>query len=440
MMLEIFWHVITYVNVLFGMGFLLHRYGKLWLVTLPCTFMLFFIVFNVLGANFVVQQFNGPELRYLWSLNIAVFLHMLVFVVTDHVWGFSFREEASAYFAAPIESDSDTLPTRMVFVILVGIAVIVSLAYLIQLDSIPIFDLLKDGAKTLAQKREEATTEFEGKYHRYSFFFKYMLHFLTLMALASAWKKRSGFWWTILPPLLLFSMFMQVADLQKAPIIFFLISLLYTLFIIQGNVNLKRIFLFGVIALLLLYVMYLFIMGLLGQKTMLVVTAITGRLFKAQTKGILTTFRVFPAQLDYLLGTSFPNPAGIFPYERFPLEFLIFARTFPHSFIRGTSPTPYFIEYYANFGYGAMVASIVVVGFIMQTMQIILLRMRKTPFNIALYGFIMLHVASISITSMWKPIGVVFVSFLVIMYLLKIAIKSLESILPGKNEAEPDNR
>ena len=77
-----------------------------------------------------------------------------------------------------------------------------------------------------------------------------------------------------------------------------------------------------------------------------------------------------------MYGISFPNPAGIFPFESFRLtvEIMNYAKGDLLGDLVGSMPTVYIGEMYINFGlYGLILASIMF-GFALQTLDILFVR------------------------------------------------------------------
>jgi len=425
------WIVLTLANVIAAHCFLLKRYGSNWFLSIPGLFLLYYVVFNVVGGPYVVKGLHYPEVMYLLALNLGVLVHTVMPPVIDHFLGRDMGVELNRFLQAPMRQ-TDTFGLRAMFVLFAVVCGGVTLLYLRALPEIPFVEMVKHPAAyhLLAQSREQATTEFVGKYHRYGFYFKQLLPTLSLMALAAAARWKGWFWRVAFVAIFLVCAFMQIADLQKAPLVNYLGMCILAYFVLRGRIEWKKVLVFALITLVMLSVMYALIMGLLGQSTGKILYNISQRLFLAQTKGTYTAFRVFPDRHPYLLGMSLPNPASILPYKMYELTKYIFLHTFGKmEFIVGTAPTTYYVEFYCNFGYGAMIASMFLGAALLQVLQHLLLRMPKTPLAVGLYAFWLVSGSIISITSLFVVFGLMFYVYWLHIYIFKLGVDVLDTVV-----------
>lgn len=424
------WYFLTFVNVIFSFTFLFKRYGKFWLVTIPAIFMFSFVVFNVLGANYLISEYNLANIKYIVALNLSVIIHTVMFTVVDSIFKFNFKQEFNSFINEPICKDGYRFEFKFVFFIVTIIIFGITIIYLFKLQSIPVIDLIKNPSaqQLLAKSRELATTTFEGKYHRYTFFFKMLLPLFSLIAFSAGYYKKDK-WWNVMFVILLTStIFMQISDLRKAPLLLYLISILFLYFIIKGKIEYKKIIIVFLIIFILLIFMYLFIKGLAGREGKSVLDLIVKRIFLSQTKGMQTAFRVFPKQHGFLNGTSFPNPGRIFQYKPFELSKYIYLKTFGKGLIVGTAPTTYFTEFYVNFGYFAMIGSMFFGACLLQISQIYLIRMKKSILSLGLYGYLIVYLTRISTTSLFYSFGFIFYILILTIFLITLAINSFMKI------------
>jgi len=424
------WIFITFTIVIMCFTFLFKRYGKFWLISIPATFMFIYTIFNVLGANYLCSHYQYHELKYIIAINLGVIIHTLGFVLTDHIFKFNFKTEMKEFINKPIINEKDRI-YKLLFSCVILVIVIVTVIYLKMLDSIPIVELLNSSSKALelAKTREIATTTFAGKYHRYSFFFKMILPYFSLVAMAATYKNRDKFWKISFISLFVFTCFMLIVDIQKAPLLFYLISVIYLLYVLNKKVDVKKLIFVGMGFIVILIFMYLFIMGFAGRGMGVVFTKISMRLFIGQTKGVYTAFKVFPVHHDFLYGLSFPNPGGFFPYETFELIKYIFKEMYGYGrFIVGTAPTPYFVEFYVNFGYIAMIVSMLIGSFLIQLAQIIFIRSQKSIINLGLYAFLLISIGKLGLMSLLHTFGIKFFMLILFVGIYKITVNSARKI------------
>ncbi|MCD4828670.1 MAG: hypothetical protein K8R90_04465 [Candidatus Cloacimonetes bacterium] len=403
------WVVLTAATIVGSQWFLLKRYGRNWFLTLPGLFLLYHIVFNVIGGVYVVNGLGPAEVKYLSALLLGVVVHTLAPVIADTILHRNLRYELDNFLVAPMSGLNDTTGFRVSFMLLAGASIAISVYYLSLLPSIPFFDMFKTSvAHSLAISRDLATSSFAGKYHRFSFYFRNILPTLALMTFAARMNWKNQFWNIAFLLTFVFTAFMHVNDVQKMPLINFLGMTLLAYFIFKGRFEWKKVLWLTIIVIVILVVMYQFIMGMFGQEIGKIILTICERLFLAQTKGMYTAFRIYPERFDYLLGATIPNPAGIFPYKRFFLGYQVFAYTFGVKEVVGTAPTVYYTEFYCNFGYGAMIASMFLVSTLLQLFQLFLLRLPKNPLTIGFMAYWLLNASHVSISSIFEYFGIMF--------------------------------
>jgi oligosaccharide repeat unit polymerase len=426
------WYFVTYSVIIASFWYNFKKNGKFWLVSIPATFMFIYVIFNVIGAPSLIDIDNDAHIKYIVALNLAIIIHTITYRLVDYVFHFNFKNDFNNFIHQPVSWDHNNCSVKFVFLLLLLTTFIISIIYLYKLNTIPLIELIRNpGVGTvLAKSREVATTTFEGKYHRYSFFFKILLPLLSLISISASYKNKDLFWRIISVLTLGFALFMLIADLQKAPIIFFLISVFLLFSILRKNIDIKKIILICIIFFIVIILMYLFIMGLVGRNMIEIVNTIGIRLFLSQTKGMLTAFEVFPQEHEFLYGVSFPNPGHIFNYEQFSLPKYLFVKTYGvHRLVVGTAPTTYFTEFYVNFGFIGMIASMFIGAFLLQVTQILIIRLSKNMISMGLLAFFALFLAKIALTSLFISYGIMFMILLLIIYSLIISINTIINIL-----------
>ncbi len=180
--------------------------------------------------------------------------------------------------------------------------------------------------------------------------------------------------------------------------------------------------------------MYVTFMGLGDREPGVIFRAIVNRIFLGQTDGLYYIFHAFPTYHDFLWGRTLPNPMRIFPFEPFDLSIYICSTyVFPGSDIVCTSPTVFFGEVYANFGYGVMMMSMVAMGVLLQMVQIALMRWPKSALSLAVLSFFTaLYPRRLSMSSMWMvldpTVGILVLSF---------ALLAVSQLTPVQRRAGP---
>jgi hypothetical protein len=121
----------------------------------------------------------------------------------------------------------------------------------------------------------------------------------------------------------------------------------------------------------------------------------------------------FPNVYPFLLGRSFPNPMGIFPWEPYSVSVEIMNWKFPHFAdlnIIGSSPTAFWGEGYANFGFVGVLISGFYLGAFMAVNQRVFDRYNRFLFIRAVEGWVFCYffAANISGVSEYMKVTVIF--------------------------------
>jgi hypothetical protein len=130
--------------------------------------------------------------------------------------------------------------------------------------------------------------------------------------------------------------------------------------------------------------------------------AVASRLLAGQLQGAYLYVEYFPLHQDWLWGLSFPNPAGIFPFEPYLLTQEMSNWYSPRDAkngIQGSMPTVYWGEMYANFGLFGVLAFPGVVGYLLYAGNALLFTQKLTPVAVALFIWLLMHYLSLSGTS-----------------------------------------
>jgi oligosaccharide repeat unit polymerase len=298
-------------------------------------------------------------------------------LLMNNLMKIKFKPVLNSYLDSPVidkQSSNHFIPVYL-FILLITIGV--TLLYYSKLTVIPINFLLlnvMDGIDIVevGQLREAATTSFKlGKLHRYTIFMVQLLPFLVLIALFKTKMSKNSLWKLILFAVSIFTLYRCISDLQKGPILEFIILIFLALWIFKGRINWKQGGILIILIIAILCLMYFYIMGINQGSFSALFISFGKRLFITQTGALYHYFSLFPSSHDFLYGTSFPNPAGIFQFENFPLTKWIFINGLNRSGqIVGTAPSAFIGEIYANFGFPIMMLSILLLSMFLQFIQI----------------------------------------------------------------------
>jgi len=194
-----------------------------------------------------------------------------------------------------------------------------------------------------------------------------------------------------------FSLLLNTYALVKSSIIYWAISLIVVHIIVVGKLSIKG--LAGTVAVIicLIGLSTIFVQGsraYIESVNLLSVVSISvdvfvSRITWGQLFGTYLCLDIFPGTLPHIFFSS----TGNFIHQLFNMPFspdygmLVMSVWRPNWPPAGHCTTYFMGEAWANFGLIGIILAPLFVGFIIQTFHIGLLRLRKTAFNVAIYGF-----------------------------------------------------
>ena len=366
-------------------------------------FPIFFFHLDIERAKLIQDREIILEM-FLWN-NYSITLIMLGFIVARrHMGPLHTSKQYNPNYSSPFPS---FFSERWLLYIIFGVSVAVLMAYLskLGLNNVAIFSVLGiiETDQSLGVLRSAMGNAFEGKYHWYRLFMRDFLSLASLSFFAN-WlicgKRISFLFFSISFIITTFSMIMSI---EKAPFMYYLISILLVYVIVNrnGTFNARLIIIVASFVFLMIGMMYVYFMNSLN-----IWVGIKSGFFRittGQMSGLYHYLRIFPEQVDYLWGRSFPNPRDIFPWEHYHLTVEvnnIVNSTDKESGIVGSMPTFFWGEMYANFGYLGILMPPFLIGYVIYAINILYFRLPMTPLVLAVFIWLGLHLRTLSGTGL----------------------------------------
>ena len=303
------------------------------------------------------------------------------------------REKLKDYVRKPIKCDFGSKSQNNILLILTIFSTLVLVYVLTSNDIIPIFELIKGNKKVAAVGRILVRREFGG--------IEYIKNLLGLILIPIfayfsyiIWQRNKSFIRFVFMLILNFNaILLLIYDTQKAPFVFFLMGYIIILTMVKNGVSLFK-FIFFIISALLLVSLGYYMTGERGIDQLLDPTsALYGRIFISGYGGYVLSLHFFHDIIkDSTIFIGIPH--AILDFFHLPSTEsarLLMQQINPEGVKAGTAnliSSYYLGEAYANYGILGIVFSPFIVGFIVQSLHIILLQSRKYPLWIAFYAFI----------------------------------------------------
>jgi len=288
----------------------------------------------------------------------------------------------------------------------------VGLLYISKVEALALVKAFS--SESITASRSSMTNDFSGNYHWYKLFF-YDLAWvacLSLFGIKMVFDSRRinvAFWGSVL----LLCFFLLMAG-QKSPVVFFF-GTLYLLNVYlkkNGVISPRYVIKIAVISVFLLVVIYMLFVGVKDLSSAL--SLATSRALTGQLSGAYNYQWIFPERVDFLLGRSFPNPRGIFPFEHYSLPQEVMKIVNPHLIehgVVGTQPTMFWGEAYANFGWIGVLLVPFYVGTYIYACKVIVSFIKTPPIKGAATVWLGLQVARFAYSGFaWSmlPIAIIF--------------------------------
>lgn len=428
-----------YLDVLFIFGFLIVFFISLRLFrlagfsflrpSLPMLFIFFFYIFSYLGNPLLFFGFLAHKGYNDKGTLFEIFLYSSLSLITILITWFLLRI-GSLRFRKTIKHDGrngknvHNFPKKRLLLILLFTIISILLLISIQENTLPILARLK-GVSTvsIANLRSQWDYSFKGKVELYRLLVFELLPYISLVLLSfSLYSHDFG---KVISFLLvgITTAFLLLSNLHRFPILKFFLSIVFLSFYIQGS-SLRSSIRAILVGSGIVGFVYIYLYNIRPWRALLSIfrRALTGEL--ASSYGYI---RMFPDFHDYLLGNTFPNPFGLFPWVPYPLTVEVQRFTNKHVLnkhieIAGSQNAPFWAEGYANFGPIGVFIFSVAVGVIFFSIWELFKRIPRNPINDALATYTSFYFSNIAYSLLlpkFFPLSLFFILFITMVLKLR---------------------
>ena len=398
--------ILTLLSIVICYLWLKKLIGGFKLPTIASFFMLFYILIPVLGATllntfyFKFEYNMGFYERKDLMLNIWIYsmLGLLLIPVGMQIANWIFKYHPKQSFTHFLQKSIICVNEKKLFYTVLALMLIsltVLILYITKIGDIPLLGVIQHlSPEELAQLRSSAGASFDGKVYRYMIFIKILP--LLFLLIAFILKSKSKQWFSLFIFILIYTLFVNLMDLQKAPILNILLLLLITHFYIRGAINWKYLIGFIFITIGLLISMYIFFMGHSSHSLFTKLGLPFHRIFIGTISPVFW-WQLYVEQHAYLHGLSFPNPKHIFDFEHIQITKEIMRFVHPELKeigVVGSMPTVFWADWFINFGKYALAFSMLLFGFIIQSLDIFFINKmqgRKSVLLLVLFIYLLFY-------------------------------------------------
>ena len=319
--------------------------------------------------------------------------------------------------------------SRYLFYLLLIISIFILYIYLSKVgwNNIALFSLLNlsDQSSSIKELRSNMGNAFEGKYHWYRLFMRDFLSIISIALFGQYLIRKKSIYFLIFVLSFLVSLVSMLSATEKGPVLWYLISLILMYVIINNDSRLKLKYLIGlgIFAPLLLGLIYVNFMN--APSLIKGIEYAFSRLTTGQIQGLYHYFTIFPDQVDFLFGRSFPNPGGLMPFEPYSLSKSVHNIIFPHKSLQGvvgSMPTFYWGEMYANFGYLGVIFPPFFIGYLLYSLNILIFKLPMTPIMLSIYVYLISHYDGLATASLSKFLIDIKIVLVLFIYVFVVSI------------------
>lgn len=406
------------------------------LPTITTFFMLAYVVFVYIGAvalNVVYFQYEFNTHLYerkdlllnIWIYTtIGLYLIPLGAYIAKKVLVRNRDFSIDTFFSKDINISFNNKRLFLSMLFLFFLSIVVLFVYFSKLELIPIFGIFSYlTPEQLNVLRSNSGNNFSGHLYRYVTFYQDIP--LLLLLVSFILKDKGTNWKMLFYGLLIYNIFVSIMDLSKAPLVNLLLVLLITYFFIKKQIDWKKLFFLSLISFILLIIMYIEFMGISKDGLLSTLVSPFHRAFIGSISPLFW-WQLYIEQHGLLQGATMPNPHHILPFEHIKISVAVM--DFAHAELRdmhivGSMPVVFFAEWFANFGWGAAIASMLLFGMLLFGVDYIFISQmlkNKSAILLGLYIYVMYHFKSYSTTSisgiitdthLWIPIIVAILLF-----------------------------
>ena len=358
------------------------------------------LVFGYIGI--LPLYFGWDDYRYRSGVNDP---ELVFYVLLGSIWSI-FSLVLGSVIAASVYGRRLKIPlnsqyvTRFFKLKVALILIVISLTLVDYLERVPEVAIFLAISGSISESaRSLMGNDFGPGYHWYSLVMHSCSNFLVFVTLA-AWLATKTkiiailFWCSFC-----IAAFTSVMAIEKGPFVWLLIGILMVWLFDrhQGRIVFIRVVPFFVLGVLVLSVIYMSFEGSPSFFDALI--SAFSRAFSGSIQPAYHYLEFFPAQHEFLYGRSFPNPAGILPWEPYPLtvEVMTWIMGSDSGVVR-SAPAIFWTELYANFGIFGVLFLPIFVGAALFIIQALIEKLPDGPVKVGYYVWVLLHFKNLAVS------------------------------------------
>lgn len=357
-------------------------------MTVTGFFYFSYVISIFFPALFIYAARSGPSrVPYLLSMALVPPLVALGVRLTNKLCAFH-SDEIARYFERPVVYTEHPALGRKYTLLLCASLIFFGL-YLLETPSIPLLGMFKGWSNELLTQQREDSFKLLGSSFTYFYAWTKATVFPVLILIsAGAYRySRERVWLIRLLAALFPGLLFAAASIEKSHVagIFAMLFFLYYLEN-KGRIGWRSIgyFFVAVFAFPVTVVYFLYPAALPVN----IVFSIARRLFYVPATVQYYYFELFPKQHEFLMGRSIGKFAALLGESSFNTANYVYRYLVPNGIASGQSNAGFMANAWADFGIYGVFFTCILVGILLQGIQVSLVRSEKTHVNLAIYAFV----------------------------------------------------
>jgi oligosaccharide repeat unit polymerase len=324
-------------------------------------------------------------------------------------------DEISAFFEAPVNARSIHIRR---YLLLITFAVATTLLYFSEVKVFPLVEMLRDPGNfvSLALLREESFVDLNSRFvYAYSVLREALYPFLIAVALGNYICTRRRRWLVLLVVTSLAGLSYASVSIARGPVATILLVVVGIWYLLRSTkITMRQVAIAG--GIVLSFPLFVTIWTRETDLPLFEALKLVGiRLFYLPTYVAYVYFEVVPKEVHFLHGATIEKLAMLLGMQSFDMSKYVISTIYPGAPESAGAGGAFFADFYANFGLPGVLVGGVLLGVILQGIQIAILRRQKTVVSVAVYSFMFYAfwmTTSRALSTVLLSTGTVFVLFL----------------------------
>lgn len=360
-------------------------------ITLSSFWYITYLIMIFVPAFFVYGNNPGPaRSAFLFAVTSVLITGPIGWWLADVIFDHK-KQETDQFYRSPISTGDLDKKRHRRFVMLLVAAISLTVAYVSEVRTIPLFYLIKNPGDyvELTTLREESFKLLTSPLSYFYAMNRSLLYpFLIAASAGFALTTRTRSWRFLFALSAGMGLFFSSLSIAKAPVANIILILGFLGYLFKGG---KLGFRFVSILLISLFAFpVLIVVSVSSGSTVSIVVAlgaIAERLFYMPAEVVYYYFEVFPAHVHFLQGLTINKLAFLLGQPTYDVANVVGQYAYPQYQDTVSANGAFVASLYADFGMWGVLLGGVVAGFIMQAVHIHLIRRPKNPLTLACYAF-----------------------------------------------------